>query len=104
MLACAVVSVLLLYQCAAKNPILRLRKEPQAWDSEIFKTALRIPKVTYSTDGSGNMTGYSTGNGGVLPDAPNSQSIEPGRSCWLKRSVRRSMFRQRPGAARFRSA
>ena len=42
MLACAVVSVLLLYQCAAKNPILRLRKEPQAWDSEIFKTALRI--------------------------------------------------------------
>ena len=42
MLACAVVSVLLLYQCSAKNPILRLRKEPQAWDPEIFKTALRI--------------------------------------------------------------
>ena len=26
---------------------------------------IRIPKVTYYTDGSGNMTGYSTGNGGV---------------------------------------
>ena len=42
MLACAVVSVLLLYQCAAKNPILRLRKEPHKWKPEIFKTALRI--------------------------------------------------------------
>lgn len=41
-LACAVVSVLIVYKCAVKNPILRLRKEPQAWKPEIFKAALRI--------------------------------------------------------------
>ena len=35
----------------------------------------------------------------VLPDAPNSQRSEPSVSCWLNRSVRRSMSRQRPGAA-----
>ena len=41
-LACAVVSVLILYQCAGKNPILRLRREMREWKPEIFKKALRI--------------------------------------------------------------
>lgn len=41
-LACAVMSVLILYKCAVKNPILRLRKEPREWKPEIFRAALRI--------------------------------------------------------------
>lgn len=42
---------------------------------------IRIPKVTYYTDGAGNMTGYSTGNGGVaVMEASASGSVEMGEN------------------------
>ena len=42
---------------------------------------IRIPKVTYYTDGSGNMTGYSTGNGGVaVMEASSDGSVAMGEN------------------------
>lgn len=42
---------------------------------------IRIPKVTYYTDGNGTMTGYSTGNGGVaVMQAPADGSVEMGEN------------------------
>lgn len=41
---------------------------------------IRIPKVTYYTDGNGTMTGYSTGNGGVAV----MQASADGASKWAK--------------------
>lgn len=42
---------------------------------------IRIPKVTYYTDGSGNMTGYSTGDGGVAVMEPSPDgSVEMGEN------------------------
>ena len=42
MLACAVVSLLMLYFCCARNSQLRLRREEQRFDASILRTALRI--------------------------------------------------------------
>ena len=42
MLACAVVSLLMLYFCCARNGQLRLRREEQRFDASILKTALKI--------------------------------------------------------------
>ena len=42
---------------------------------------IRIPKVTYYTDGNGTMTGYSTGNGGVAVMQPSADgSVEMGEN------------------------
>ena len=42
---------------------------------------IRIPKVTYYTDGNGTMTGYSTGNGGVaVMQASTDGSVEMGEN------------------------
>ena len=42
---------------------------------------IRIPKVTYYTDGNGTMTGYSTGNGGVaVMQASADGSVEMGEN------------------------